>query len=79
MKNGTIAALTIAMILPGCATKKYTRTQISDSEQRLGERLDGAESMIEESQELILDHERRLDEQEANLGEASQTARDALE
>ena len=81
MKSMTVlmAAAAVATILTGCATKKYARVQTSESEQRIGERIDDAESMIEESQGLILDHERRLSEQEASLGEASQTARDALE
>ncbi len=74
-----VAGVAVVSILTGCATKKYARVQASDSEQRLGERLDDAESMIEESQDLILDQEQRLAEQEANLGAASQTARDALE
>ncbi len=73
------AALAILILLPGCATKKYARTQVSDSEQRVGERLDGAESMIEESQDMILDHEARLEQQESEIGELSETAREALE
>ena len=73
------AGLAVVILTAGCASKTYVRTQTSESEQRLGERLQGAESMIEESQELILDHERRLEEQESSLTEASQTARDALE
>ncbi len=82
MKQRTIfltAGLTVLVLLPGCATKKYTRTQVSDSEARLAERLDGVDSAIEESQDLILDHGQRLDEQEAQLGELSKTAREALD
>ena len=40
-----VACAAVAMILPGCATKKYARTQVSDSEARIGERLDPGETL----------------------------------
>ncbi len=73
------AVVATLVFAPGCATKKYTRTQVSDSEARLAERLDGVDSTIEENQDLILEQSRRLGEQEAQLGEVSKTAQDALE
>ncbi len=73
------AGVALLVLLPGCATKKYTRTQVSESETRLAERLDGVDSTIEESQDLILDHGRRLGEQEEQLGEVSKTAQEALD
>lgn len=82
MKHQTIlvtAVLATFVLLPGCATKKYTRTQVSDSEARIAERLDGVDSTIEENQDLILDHGRRLGEQEAELSELSKTAQEALD
>lgn len=82
MKHQTIpltALLAIVVLLPGCATKKYTRTQVSDSEARLAERLDGVDTTIEENQDLILGQGQRLDEQEAELGQLSKTAREALD
>ena len=73
------AVVALAVLLPGCASKKYTRVQVSDSEARLGERLDGVDSMVEENQDLILTQGQRLDEQEAQLGEISKTAQEALD
>lgn len=82
MKHQTTLAtalLAVIVLLPGCATKKYTRTQVSDTEARLSERLDGVDSTIEESQDLILEQGHRLDQQEVQLGEVSKTAQDALD
>ncbi len=75
-----ITALVAAvLVFPACATEKYTRTQVSESEARLAERLDGVDSTIEENQDLIMDQDRRLGEQEARLGEVSKTALEALD
>jgi outer membrane protein OmpA-like peptidoglycan-associated protein len=74
-----LSGLLLAALLPGCATKKYTRAQVATSEERLGERLDGVDTTIEENQDLIMDQGRRLDEQEAMLTETSKTAQEALD
>lgn len=74
-----LAAALVIALLPACATKKYTRTQVSDSEVRIGERLDGVESMIEDNQGSLTDHGERLDAQDAELGELSKTTQEALD
>lgn len=75
-----VAAVTVAAVATGgCATRKYTRTQVADSEARAAERIDGIETLIEESQDRLQDHERRLSEQRTEMGELSKTAQEALD
>ena len=74
-----LTGLLLAALLPGCATKKYARAQTATAEERLGERLDGVDTTIEENQDLIMDQGRRLDEQEQMLSETSKTAQEALD
>jgi len=74
-----LSGMLLAVLLPGCATKKYTRAQTATAEERLGERLDGVDTTIEENQDLIMDQGRRLDEQESMLSETSKTAQEALD
>jgi len=74
LKNTTVFVLAIAMALvaTGCATKKYVTTEVAGLEAASSQRMDGIESQVESNQS-------RLDEQEQNMGEISQTAQEALE
>jgi len=65
-------AMAIVLTVTGCATKKYVRTEVEESEVRTDEQIDGVESQVEANQT-------RLDEQQAALDELSQTSREALE
>lgn len=72
-----LALMAVATLLAtGCATKKYVATQVEGAESRvetrLNERIDGVESQVEQNQV-------RLDDQERQIGEVSETARQALE
>jgi len=73
----TVAAL--GVVASGCATKKYVRTQSEAAEVRTGERLSGVESMVEQNQEEIAEHDQDLDRLSAETAELSQTAQDALD
>ena len=74
LKNTTVFVLAIAMALvaTGCATKKYVTTEVAGLEAASSQRMDGIESQVESNQS-------RLDEQEQDMGEISQTAQEALE
>lgn len=61
-----------ALVASGCATKKYVTTEVAGLEAAGSQRMDGVESQVEANQS-------RLDEQEQNMGEISQTAQEALE
>jgi len=62
----------LALVVSGCASKKYVSTEVGDVETRITERVDGVESQVEANQT-------RLDQQEKEIGEVSQTAQEALD
>jgi outer membrane protein OmpA-like peptidoglycan-associated protein len=67
-----LAGIVVALVATGCATKKYVTTEVAGLEAASSQRMDGIESQVEANQS-------RLDEQEQNMGEISQTAQEALE
>jgi len=76
MKSIKTAALLLsvgaALVASGCATKKYVTTEVAGLEAAGSQRMDGIESQVEANQS-------RLDEQDQDMGEISQTAQEALE
>lgn len=62
----------VALVATGCATKKYVTTEVAGLEAAGSQRMDGIETQVETNQS-------RLDQQEENMGEISQTAQEALE
>ncbi len=76
MKSISTAALLLsvgaALVASGCATKKYVTTEVAGLEAAGSQRMDGIESQVEANQS-------RLDEQDQDMGEISQTAQEALE
>ena len=62
----------LALVVSGCASKKYVSTEVGDVETRITTRVDGVESQVEANQT-------RLDKQEKDIGEVSQTAQEALD
>jgi outer membrane protein OmpA-like peptidoglycan-associated protein len=76
MKSISTAALLLivgaALVASGCATKKYVTTEVAGLEAAGSQRMDGIESQVEANQS-------RLDDQEQDMGEISQTAQEALE
>jgi len=67
-----ILAVMVALVATGCATKKYVTTEVAGLDAANSQRMDGIESQVEDNQS-------RLDEQDQNMGEISQTAQEALE
>ena len=61
-----------ALVATGCATKKYVTTEVAGLEAANSQRMDGIETQVEQNQS-------RLDQQEDDMGEISQTAQEALE
>jgi peptidoglycan-associated lipoprotein len=62
----------LALVVSGCASKKYVSTEVGDVETRMTERVDGVESQVEANQT-------RLDKHDKQIGEVSQTAQEALD
>ncbi|MGB5816516.1 MAG: OmpA family protein [Thermoanaerobaculia bacterium] len=71
-RNWLFLCLALALVVSGCASKKYVSTEVGDVETRITERVDGVESQVEANQT-------RLDQQEKDIGEVSQTAQEALD
>ena len=71
--------LAIALVTGGClATRGYVGTQVTESETRTEERVEGVETQVEESQTLIEDQGEKLEQHEKRLDEMSDTSREAL-
>jgi outer membrane protein OmpA-like peptidoglycan-associated protein len=70
--RGLLFVLAAALIVSGCATKKYVKAELETHAAMSQERMDGIESQVEDNQS-------RLEEQEEAMGGISQTAQDALD
>ena len=66
------AALAFGVLAAGCATKSYVREQVGASEGKVGERVGGVETEIEQAQMQLKEHDGRITN-------ASKTAQEALE
>jgi len=66
------AVLLTALVASGCASKKYVRTELDSHTATSTERMDGIEGQVESNQT-------RLDLQQEEIIEISQTAQDALD
>jgi outer membrane protein OmpA-like peptidoglycan-associated protein len=62
----------LVLISVGCASKKYVKTETGTVESRVGERMDGLETQVEENQT-------RISNQDSEIAEVSKTAQDALD
>ena len=71
---GAVAAV-LAVATGGCATKKYVQGEVST----VNTRVDGVQGQVEDAQTKIRDHEGRLVRHDQEIGEASKTAKEALE
>ena len=69
----TLACLTaVSLVTSGClATRGYVDTQVTESDTRTVERVEGIETQVEVNQERLEEHNKRLDEM-------SDTSREAL-
>ena len=63
-----------AVVLSGCATKKFVREQVGASESRLGQRVDTQESELRQSADATTQRFQTVDSQ---LGEVNTLAKDA--
>lgn len=72
-------AAAVALFSSGClATRGYVGTQVTETETRIEERVEGVETQVEENQTEIAEQGERLEVQEKRLDEMSDTAREAL-
>jgi outer membrane protein OmpA-like peptidoglycan-associated protein len=78
-----VLALLVSVAQFGCATKKYTRTQVSDAETRVTDRVDqqvdDLQGQIETNQTEIKGNKAAISRNEKAVGEASKTAKEALD
>lgn len=68
--------LPLALIATGCATKKYTRDTVQGETGPINQRIDDVEGQVEETQTRLDEQGREL---RGEIGEASQTAQEALQ
>lgn len=78
--RGAVALVaTAALLSGGClATRGYVETQVTESEVRTEERVEGIESQVEENQTEIAEQGEQIEETAKRLDEMSDTAREAL-
>lgn len=70
---------TAALLAGGClATRGYVESQVSESEVRTEERVEGLETQVEENQTQIAAQGEQIDEAVKRIDEMSDTAREAL-
>lgn len=72
---GLVAALTMS----GCATKGYVNETVGSSEAKVGERVGGVETQVEEAQMKLRQHDQKLTEHDTQIQASSKTAQEALE
>jgi peptidoglycan-associated lipoprotein len=79
-ERSALASVVMASLLcGGClATRGYVGTQVTETETRVEERVEGVETQVEENQTEIAVQGERLEVQEKRLDEMSDTAREAL-
>ena len=68
-----------ARCLGGCATKRYVNETVGSSEAKVGERVGGVETQVEEAQMKLRQHDTKLGEHETKIASTSKTAQEALE
>lgn len=71
-RSTLLAVLMAALVAGGCASKKYVKTELESHSATSTERMDGIEGQVEENQT-------RLDMQEEEMTQISQTAQEALD
>lgn len=71
-KTGSVLLVVTSLLVAGCASKKYVKTETTTVEAQMGERMEGLESQVESNQT-------RIAEQETEIGEVSRTAQEALD
>lgn len=71
-RSTLLAVVMMALVAGGCASKKYVKTELESHAASSTERMDGIEGQVEENQT-------RLDMQEEEIIQISQTAQDALD
>ena len=72
---GTAAVGALALVVSGCATKKYVEGETTE----IRARIDGVETQVEDTQTKIKDHEGRIVKNSEATAAASRTAQEALD
>ena len=70
-----VAVSAVALVASGCATKKYVEGEVAG----VNTRVDGVETQVEDAQTKLRDHDARIVSNQSATGEASRTAKDALD
>lgn len=72
-------ALAAALALSGCATKGYVNETVGSSEAKVGERVGGVETQVEEAQMKLRQHDQKLADHDNQIQASSKTAQQALD
>lgn len=72
-------ALSAALALSGCATKGYVNETVGSSEAKVGERVGGVETQVEEAQMKLRQHDQKLADHDNQIQASSKTAQQALD
>ncbi|MGH7856418.1 MAG: OmpA family protein [Candidatus Binatia bacterium] len=72
---GTALAAALALVVSGCATKKYVEGEVTE----VRTRIDGVETQVEDTQTKLRDHEGRITQTSETANTASRTAQEALD
>lgn len=74
-----MVAAVVALVLSGCATKKYVRSEVGESEGRTGEQVGELSSQVEANQTRLDEQGREIGAHGQQLEELSKTTREALD
>jgi peptidoglycan-associated lipoprotein len=72
-------ALVAALVLAGCATKGYVNDTVGSSEAKMGDRVGGVETQVEQAQNKLRDHDTKLSDHDTRIQASSKTAQEALD
>jgi outer membrane protein OmpA-like peptidoglycan-associated protein len=72
-------ALVATLVLAGCATKGYVNETVGSSEAKMGDRVGGVETQVEQAQNKLRDHDTKLSDHDTRISASSKTAQEALD
>ncbi len=79
INRSIVVAAVAALVVSGCATKKYVRSEVGDAEGRTGEQVGELSSQVEANQTRLDEQGREIGAHGQQLEELSKTTREALD
>ena len=74
MRRFALLALAAAVVLPGCATKKFVNRQVGE----VNTKVEGLSGELEQTQQRVAKNETRIEEVNTGVGEAKSSAGQAM-